>query len=403
MRRVFLLALSSLACVGVASAFAACSSSSGSGFQNLGGPDTGTIHIGADGGVGRDTGIIQIPKDGGMLMQKPPVDSSTPPADGTVIMMTKTTIYAHTDTELYSMDPMTHDLTDIGTFSGTSGSYYDSTITDLAVDAAGDIYVNSEIVVYKVTLPATPGPGAKVALTQFVNTSPGLKDGGDPSEKFYALAFAPAGAIPSVQTLPSGETLVAGDNDGNIWVIEANGTPIKVGNFGTDPNIAANFLALSGDLVFYTSSTGAATGLATIRSCPTADPTKCVKTNDYLAGINMANLKANAAAPTGTLASLLGGIYGGTTTTDGNGTTKAEIFGLGAWQGDVYGFARCYECYDGGTNTPASLLQIDPTSGAATVLNSNFPFTDGWSGAGVSTKVTVTVIAPPPTMPPMSK
>jgi hypothetical protein len=303
-------------------------------------------------------------------------------------------IYAHTDTSLYGFNPITNGVTLIGAFSGTSGGSYDSAITDLAVSAAGDVYVNTEMVVYKAAKRACSG---SVALTPFVNTAPGLPDGGTPATRFYALAFAPAGAI-GVSTLPSGETLVGGDGNGELWVIPSSGAAVDVGNFGTDPDNASNFLALSGDLVFYTDATGNPSGLATIRSCVAATPSKCTKTNDYLAGINMANLKANATSSTNT-ASLLGGIYGGTTTTDGNGTGKAEIFGLGAWGNDVYGFSRCYGCYDGGADTPASLLSIDTTSGVATVVGSTFPFTNGWSGAGVTTTVTVTVPAPPSTQP----
>ncbi len=383
--------------------FAACSSSSnGSGFGAT--MDSGMIRFDPVDGGSRDSSLVNPGRDTGVLQMTG--DAGTSTEGGMVIMTSKTTIYAHTDTELYSMDPMTHSLTDLGTFTGTSGGYYDSTVTDLAVDAAGDIYVNTETVVYKVKLPASPGPGAQVQLTSFVNTSPGLRDGGTPAVKFYALAFAPAGAI-GISTLPSGETLVGGDSKGELWVIGPSGTaPIDVGNFGTDPNIAANFLALSGDLVFYTASGEAGsvpTGLATIRSCETSSPTKCTKTSDYLAAVNMANLKANAAAPGGTPKSLLGGIYGGTTTTDGNGTGKAELFGLGAWQGDVYGFSRCFECYDGGANTPPSLVSIDPATGVGTTVGSPFSFTNGWSGAGVTTKVTITVTPPPMTAPPMAK
>jgi hypothetical protein len=386
-----------------AAAAAACSSTSnGSGFGAT--MDSGTIKFNPLDGGSRDSSLVNPGHDTGLL-QMTTGDTGTSTEGGTIIMTSKTTIYVHTDTELYSMDPMTHALTDLGTFTGTSGGYYDSTITDLAVDAAGEIYVNTETVVYTVKLPASPGPGAQVQLTKFVDTAPGLPDGGTPAVRFYALAFAPAGAI-GVSTLPTGETLVGGDSKGELWVIGSTGTPIDVGNFGTDPNVAANFLALSGDLVFYTASGEAGsvpTGLATIRSCETASPTKCTKTSDYLAAVNMANLKANAAAPGGTPKSLLGGIYGGTTTTDGNGTGKAELFGLGAWQGDVYGFSRCYECYDGGANTPPSLVSIDPATGVGTTVGNPFPFTNGWSGAGVTTKVTVTVIPPPMTAPPMAK
>lgn len=391
MRKV--LGLSLVLSVGGMFAFVACSSSpNNTGFGDGGGGqgdsgqghDTGSSHS--------DTGITPT-GDGGHLMSSDTGGGSNPDAtDGKIVTVT-TTIYAHTDTELYSVDPMTKAVTDLGTFQGTSGGYYDSTITDLAVNAAGDIYVNSETVVYTVTLPATPGPGAAVKLTSVVNTAPGLKDGGEPTTRFYALAFAPVGALDST------EVLIGGDSKGNLWAIPMSGTPFEIGNFGTDPDIAANYLGLSGDLVFYDNASNVATGLATIRSCVTSSG-KCTETNDYLAGVDMANLKANYTAKVST-ASLLGGIYGGTASTDGNGTMHGEIFGLGAWQGDVYGFSRCIHCYDGGSSpVPAQLLLIDTTTGAASVVPDTFSFTDGWSGAGVTTKVTVTVVNPPPTMPP---
>jgi len=409
MRRALVVSLALGLSGAVAATASACGSSgNGSGFgqgsSGAAGHDGGFRFDPGDGAL-RDGAGGQGTDDSGPLMMTAQPDAGAP-NDGMVITTTTTTIYAHTDTELYSLDPKTLALTDIGTFSGTSGGYYDSTITDLAVDAAGDVYVNTETVVYKVALPAHPGPGATVALTAVVHTAPGLEDGGEPAVRFYALAFAPAGAI-GVSTLPTGETLVGGDSKGELWVIDAQGSVVDVGNFGADPDLpTTNFLALSGDLVFYDSAAGAATGLATIRSCPTAEPTKCVKTSDYLAAIDMANLKANAMTPTGTPASLLAGIYGGTTTADGPGTQKAELFGLGAWEGDVYGFARCYGCYDGGANTPASIVKIHTSNGdaglagAATAIPGSFPFTNGWSGAGVTTKVTVTVVAPPPTAPP---
>jgi len=397
MRQVVGISLALLG-LGAAGAFVACSSSTSSGFP-MGGGDSGIpgFHP-TDGSTARgEGGIVNPGSDGGILQTH---DSGLPPPDGSVTMTSKTTIYAHTDTELYSMDPSTMAITDVGTFTGMGGSYYDTTITDLAVDAAGDVYVNSEQMIYKATLPATPGPGAKVQLTLFLNTDPTLADGGTLTTKYYALAFTPPNTLP-ITTLPTGETLIGGDSNGEVWAIPATGPAVDVGNFGADPSNASNFLSVSGDLVFYTSGS-TPTGLATIRSCSKSSSTgkvTCTKTNDYLAGINMTNLQANAAAKVNT-ASLLGGIYGGTATADGPGTTKAEIFGLGAWEGNVYGFARCYGCYDGGSNVPASLLQINPSTGAATAIGSPYTFTDGWSGAGVTTKVTVTVVAPPPTMPP---
>ena len=55
-----------------------------------------------------------------------------------------TTIYAHTDSQLYSMNPQSKALSLIGSFTGLGGASGDDSITDLAVNAAGDVYVNSE-------------------------------------------------------------------------------------------------------------------------------------------------------------------------------------------------------------------------------------------------------------------
>jgi hypothetical protein len=174
---------------------------------------------------------------------------------------------------------------------------------------------------------------------------------------------------------------------------------VNLGNFGSDPSIAGNFLALSGDIVFYTDSSGAAQGLATIRSCtpnsnPSYSPT-CNKTNDFLAAVDMAQLSGAYAAKT-QATSLNGGIYGGSSTSTGTGIGHGEVFGLGAWEGNVYGFAR----YQSTGSVAPALLSINatPSSGVGTILPGSFSFTNGWSGAGVTTKVTITV--PPPPAPP---
>jgi hypothetical protein len=290
-----------------------------------------------------------------------------------------TTIYAHSDDTLYSMDPQTKATTLIGTFSGTGGTSTDKAITDLAVDANGDVYVNTESVVYKAALlykaalPATP-PGT-VALTKLAALQT--------SNRFYALAFAPAGALD-----PSAETLIGGDGSGELWAIDTTtGATTDLGHFGNDPSKSGNVFALSGDLVFYTDASSKATGLATIRSCG-SNGGSCGK--DYLAGVDMTAL-AGAYASKTPAASLLAGIYGGSTSGPGSGTGYADVFGLGAWQGNVFGFTRHTSA------SPPTLVLIDTTSGAGSqVATFTFPNNNGWSGAGVTTKVTVSVPNPPP-------
>jgi len=280
--------------------------------------------------------------------------------------VTVTTIYADTDTALYTLDPATNAVTMIGAFTGFSGATGDDGATDLAVNAEGEVYINSESVIYKATLPA--GGTGTVALTQIAKIA--LK-----SNSFYALAFAPA------NVLGMGETLVGGDNNGELWSIDpTTGATKDLGNFGPNPSDSSDILGLSGDIVFYVNSAGAATGLATIRSCSKSG--NCTTKDDYLAGIDMQALQT--AYTSGTPAtSLLGGVYGGGSNSVGAGTNFAELFGLGAWQGTVFGFGH----------STGDLITIN-TSGVGSLVTT-ISGTE-WAGAGVSTKTTITVAPPPP-------
>jgi hypothetical protein len=283
-----------------------------------------------------------------------------------------TTVYANTDSTLYSLNPQTNAITLIGAFSGMSGGTNDSTITDVAVNSTGDVYVNSESVIYKATIPQSPGT---VKLTKLASIS--LQSG----QKFYALAFTPAGA------LASGEVLIGGDGYGELYAIDTtNGTTKDLGSFGVDPSHSGYDFALSGDLVFYNNAQNAPTGLATVRPCK-PKTTTCITGSDYLVAVDMTAL-ANA-YKTSAGASLLKGIYGGSSTADGTGSTYGDLFGLGVWEGTVFAFAR-----KTGSNATPLLLTINTSTGAGTVVASNFTFTDGWSGAGVTTSVTVTVPLP---------
>jgi hypothetical protein len=362
----------------VVSAFvvAACGGSNGPGFgsqSTSSGGGSGGSSGGSSSGMsasGGSSGSGFGGNDGGS--QFGDGSTVTPPGGegGTTVT---TTIYAHTDNTLYSMDPVTKATTLVGTFAGVGGTSTDSAVTDLAVDANGDVFVNTESVVYKAALPATM-PGT-VTLTKLAALQT--------SDRFYALAFAPAGALD-----PSNETLIGGDGNGELWAIDTStGATTDLGNFGTDPTTSGNVFALSGDLVFYTDASGKATGLATIRSCK-AKSSSCGK--DFLAGVDMTAL-AGAYTSKTPAASLLAGIYGGSTSGPGSGTGYADVFGLGAWQGSVFGFTRHT------SSDPPTLILIDPTSGAGSqIATFNFPNNNGWSGAGVTTKVTVSVPNPPP-------
>ncbi|CAN5925506.1 hypothetical protein BH11MYX4_BH11MYX4_52080 [soil metagenome] len=283
-----------------------------------------------------------------------------------------TTVYANTDDSLYSMDPATKKVALVGKLEGMGGAADDVNVTDCAVDATGVVWVNTPAVVYRAALPAG-GTGA-VKLTKFATIAARSK------QRFYALAFAPAGV------LGAGETLVGGDGDGELWSIDTtSGATIHLGGFGPDKT---RVFALSGDLVFYTNAGGKPTGLATIRSCLPGG-TSCTTTNDYLAGIDMTALAT--AFTSGTPApSLLAGIYGGSGTSKGAGVGYGDLFGLGVWEGSVFAFQR------GGAGKSPALLTIDTKSGSGSVIDASFGFTNGWSGAGVTTRVTVDVPPPPP-------
>jgi hypothetical protein len=302
-------------------------------------------------------------------------DGGAPGGDGGTVT---TTIYAHNDTTLYSMNPATKALTLIGTFSGSA------TITDLAVNAAGEVYVNSESVIYKASLPA--GGTGTVQLTTVATIS--VQSG----QRFYALGFTPKDALGA----GTGEVLIGGDGNGELWAIDtSSGAEKDLGSFGPDPNDSSATLALSGDVTFYMLA-GKPTGLATIRSCTTSSKgsSSCSTSSDYLAGIDMTALAAAYSSGT-PAANLNAGIYGSPAKGQtGPGTGFGDVFGLGVWGGEVYGFTR-----GAGSSNP-SLISI-ATSGASAgvgtqVSTSVTPSGSGWAGAGVTSSVTVTVQPPPP-------
>ncbi len=267
-----------------------------------------------------------------------------------------TLIYAHTDTELYSMDPTSHVLTDIGPFSDGSGKT--PTITDLAVDGEGNVWVNSESTVYKAAMPTGTGTVNITASTQLGT-----------STSFYALGFTPAG------TLESGESLIAGDSKGDLYYVDQAGAaaPQNLGSFGPAPG--GGTYELSGDVVFY-SLNGSARGLATVRACKSSS--SCTETDDVLVEVDIGALQQAYTSKTPSTNLLQQAL--------GNGTTYGRLFGVGAWGSSVYAFSRA-----SGSSLEAQLIQID-ASGNGTSLQSFPAITAGWSGAGVTTKAQVTVL-----------
>ncbi len=341
--------------LGAAALASACAAGQGpSGFNNPGAGGSGGS--GGSGGTG-DSGI-------------------TLSNDGSGNGPTTTTIYADTDTSLYTVDPMTKSVAQVGDFQGLGGGSGDDVTTDLAVNAAGEVFVNTETAVYKVTLPSGTGsvPVTKVAT---ISTQSG--------QSFYALAFAPPGV------LGAGETLVGGDGSGEVWAIDpTTGATQDLGNFGPAPSGYHQVFGVSGDIVFYKDGSGTPTGLATIRECDSYG-SSCTENDDYLAAIDMTAL-VNAYNSHSRASSLLAGIYGGGAGSTGPGTGYGKLFGLGAWGGDVYAFSRA----GSSDSPPPMLILINTSTGAGTIAYTSAAFSSGgWSGAGVTTSAVITVPPPP--------
>jgi hypothetical protein len=267
-------------------------------------------------------------------------------------------IYANTDTDLYSMDPATQTVTLIGKFD--DGTNTPPAMTDIAVNQGGDVWVCSETAIYTAAVPKSPGA---VKLTKVADLA--LKT----SQKFYALGFAPAGV------LGSGETLVAGDNLGDLYAVETNGATTQLGNFGGDG--AGGTYELSGDVTFFMVN-GKPRGLATVLLYKKGSP---AANNDILAEIDVAAMTTAYSSKTPAV-SLKKQFLG-------TGTTFGHLYGVGAWNDSVYAFSRV----ETKPVSPAQLVKIT-AQGVGTSLKTFSSITQGWSGAGVTTSATVTVLPP---------
>lgn len=357
---------SSIAVLGIA-----CSSGDKSGGDTLT-TDSGGLH--PDGGGDSNNTFDTGTNTDGLLGDVTPNDSGPP--GGTPI------VYANTDVDLWSLDPTTKAVTKIGDFAGTTDP-----ITDVAVNGDNAVFVNSETTLYTATLPSGGSGPVNLAVKATLPST----------AKFYALGFVPKGV------LTADEALIAGDGAGNLYYLDVSSstaTAQNLGSFGVfatgdpDPGGKAkpgDLWTLSGDVVFYLDPSGAPQGLATVRTCyTTSSSTKCNADNDSLVAVDMNALKNNFTTKSST-ASLKKAFISGA-----SGTGTGRLFGLGAWDDKVYAFSRNY---NGSTSSPAvppELVSID-ASGTATVLqkfeSAGTPqFTNGWSGAGVTTKAKISVI-----------
>ena len=336
----------------------ACAKSTGS--EGLGGTTSaGGSTGGATTSMGGSTGGSLI---GGMDTGGAPPE--TPP-----------TIYVHTIDTLFQGDPSKPDLglTQVGKMDCIGGAGQDTSMTDIAVSATGDLWGISKTNVYKLEI-----AGSVVKCTQ---TIPLLNP---PDVRFYGLTFAPKGVID-----PDKEVLIAGNTAGELWQVDTNGAltqrgtlgtvPVNDGNGHTYPNSGKQW-ELSGDLVFLENN-GNPAGFATVRDCPNPPSTLDCDPIDTLVELNVPKLK------TATTQSVVKSLRGQLVKTPGCAGADAgygAVFGITAWKDKVYGFSRA-------SSTLGYALSINNDTGTACVIKS---YDAPWSGAGITTIAPVDI--PPP-------
>lgn len=284
----------------------------------------------------------------------------------------KTLLYAHTNTRLFQVDPSSPTLaaTPIGDFDCIGGSGQDSSMTDLAVDAKGNLWGVSQTAFYELSI---QGSSVHCVSTTPLNNPNGVK--------FYALTFAPKGVLN-----PTKEVLVAGNSAGELWEIDSAGNLSQHGTFGNVPandghghsydsaNVGKPW-ELSGDIVFLENG-GNPVGFATVRDCPDPPYSSNCDASDTLIEINV---NALGSATTGSvLDSVRGQIVKRSGCNDTSGTSYGKMYGIAALGSKVYGFSH-----------NGAIVDIDNSDGGACLVS--FDAANLWAGAGVTTAAKVVV------------
>lgn len=246
-------------------------------------------------------------------------DARTGAGDGQTTLP-QSRVYAHSGTKLYQVDTTTLAPVEVGTMGGIGTQ----SMTDIAIDKDNRMLGITLDKLY--TIDATTGAATLVtALSTSGATS---------------LSFVPS----DLNNPSSNDILVTANDQGDVYSIDTtNGSATKIGSYGS---VTAGKVISSGDLI----------GVRGFGIYATVDVGNT--TNDYLARIDPTTWKA---------------------TPIGSGTGFDNIFGLGFWDGTIYGFAAT------GTNT-GKIITIDPTTGAGKeVLSGSIR----WYGAGVATNAPI--------------
>jgi hypothetical protein len=375
-------ALSSLAItLTTAAAFAACAAG-GATSSTTGDATTGGTGSGSGGAGGAPTTSGSTSGNGGTGGNLFDAGFGGSAQGGSVPYL----IYAHTNTTLYSLDPVAAalPLTLIGDFDcvlqpgemATPGKV--SSMTDLAIDENLAIWSVSSFAVHPITITGSKVHcGAPIPLTD-----PMLMD---KNKRFYSLSFAPSGVLD-----PAKEVLVAGNTAGELWAIDPNGKITQHGTLGNIPatdghgHAYANYdpnkpkaWEISGDIVFL-SNNGKPVGFATVRDCPNPpSPTGCSGV-DSLIEIDMSKMAMAGAQPV--QKSLRGQVVKRAGCNDSVNAAYGYLYGIATWNDKVYGFGH-----------EGNLVDISLVDGSACLVK-NYP-TNMFSGAAVTTVAPVT---PPP-------
>ncbi len=231
-------------------------------FLTACGPGTTLIPDGGNGGPDA------TPHDGSVFVDAPPI------IDGAPVFFGK--IYAHSYSDLYSVDPDTLTTTHIGPFLWPPEVGGSDMMTDIAVDKNGNITGVSFGSVYAVDHDTA-------ACTYLAPLS----------REFNGLSFVPAGGV----DMSDMEVLVGSTLDGSFWRIDpATGVSTQIGAYG-------GIYTSSGDIV-------------SVKGFGTVATVKGSGVNDVLARID----------PTTGVATPIGD------------TGFVDIWGLGYWKNKCYGF-----------------------------------------------------------------
>jgi hypothetical protein len=221
-------------------------------------------------------------------------------------------VYAHSSSTLYRVDPVTFAVTEVGPFVWPTGS---DSMTDIAIDKDGLMIGISYGSVYRVD-------SGNASCTLLSNNLQGM---------FNGLSFVPAGQV----GFPEGPDVLVGsrNTDGVIHSIDPDtGAVTPVGDMGGDWVSSGDIVSIHGFGTVATVTTGSGLG------------------SDVLARLESGTF---AATPIGT------------------DTGYGDLWGVGFWGGDVFGFSE-----DG------TFVIVNTTTGTATPVETSAP---RWWGAAVTT------------------